>query len=254
MTSPPIWASIRSSWFATATTRPRSASRRVPPVDRDLWVIEVLRPDRLTNVGASASQSLVCFASGTLISTPGGRRPVEALVPGDRIETRDNGPQPVIWTGYTEITTAQAARNPDLMPIQISSGAFGPGAPGERLVVSPNHRILVAGSAALALFNVDEVLVPASELADDLRVRQIQVQVRIRYHHVMLESHQILWASGLACESFHPADTDLLALADPQRLAFVDAAPDSFRDPMMYGGHARRCLTSAESALLRYGI
>jgi hypothetical protein len=42
---------------------------------------------------------LLCFARGTRIAVPGGSRAVEALRPGDLVETLDRGPQPVVWTG-----------------------------------------------------------------------------------------------------------------------------------------------------------
>ncbi|MDJ0827812.1 MAG: Hint domain-containing protein [Rhodobacter sp.] len=40
----------------------------------------------------------VSFAAGTQILTDGGEVPVEALLPGDIVNTLDHGPQPVRWT------------------------------------------------------------------------------------------------------------------------------------------------------------
>mgnify|MGYP003561850666 FL=1 len=47
---------------------------------------------------------LICFANGTRIATPRGERPVEDIRPGDRVMTRDNGPQPVRWAGSVSYT------------------------------------------------------------------------------------------------------------------------------------------------------
>ena len=46
---------------------------------------------------------IICFTAGTRILTPHGPRPVEDLRPGDLVITRDNGPQPLRWTGRREV-------------------------------------------------------------------------------------------------------------------------------------------------------
>jgi hypothetical protein len=76
----------------------------------------------------------------------------------------------------------------------------------------------------------------------------------VTYHQLLFAQHQIVIANGVACESFHPADVDLDGLIDAQRLLFVEATPDVYRDPGLYGPHARRVVNKAEAALLQYGI
>ena len=228
---------------------------RVPNADRDFRIVAVTRPAKTERrTRPVGSTGMVCFAPGTQIATPQGMRPVEGISPGDRVETRDDGPQPVIWAGHTDISAAQMTAGPDQRAIWVAPGAYGSDTFGGGVVLSPDHRILLEGAVARVLFNTDEVLVPAVQLIDDAKLRRMPLRRNQRYYHLMLERHQVIWANGLACESFHPGDADLLALENQQRLAFIEVAPDAFRDVSQYGGHARRCLSGAETAIMRHAI
>ena len=44
-------------------------------------------------------EDVLCFAAGTLIATPEGMVPVETLMAGDQVITRDNGVQRLVWAG-----------------------------------------------------------------------------------------------------------------------------------------------------------
>lgn len=62
----------------------------------------------------------VCFAAGSLIDTPQGARPVEALRQGDLVDTLDHGPQPILWTGARRVLPRGANR-----AYRIMAGALG---------------------------------------------------------------------------------------------------------------------------------
>ena len=114
---------------------------------------------------------VICFTPGTLIDTPAGPRPVEALRPGDRVLTRDDGAQELLWVGSRRMSGARLYALPHLRPVRLGAvrlgavrlraGAFGLLRPAADLLVSPQHRLLVRGAAARALFNEPEVLVQA---------------------------------------------------------------------------------------------
>jgi hypothetical protein len=136
-----------------------------------------------------------CFARGTMIRTPEGERPVESLLPGDLIETRDHGPQPLRWLGSR--TVAATGR---FAPVVIEAGTFGL---HRRLVVSPQHRILLTHWMAELMFGEDEVLVAAKDLVNDCSVRIVEGG-SVDYFHLLFDSHQIVWSEGLETESFLP--------------------------------------------------
>ncbi|MEY8838169.1 hemolysin-type calcium-binding protein, partial [Cribrihabitans sp. XS_ASV171] len=70
--------------------------------------------------------------------------------------------------------------------------------------------------------------------------------------HMLLPSHQILWANGIETESFHPANAAFETLTESDRDRLCRHLPGVEADPLSYGGFARRSLSDTEAALLRY--
>lgn len=248
----------RSSWTAQLIDSPGAARRLIlfaeglPPADRDLWIVR-MSLERPADGGAPQG-GVICFAPGTRIATAEGPRPIEGLRPGDRILTRDNGPQEVVWTGRRRMSGARLFAMPHLRPIRLRAGVFGQGQPDADLIVSPQHRMLVRGPAARALFSTDEVLVTAEALVNDDSITVDQSLREVTYIHVMLERHNIVWANGLETESFHPAHAALDAIDLDQRAALAAVLPGGLDRPHLYGGFARRNLSAPETAILRHDI
>jgi hypothetical protein len=225
-----------------------------PPVDRDLWIVRVAaeRIDRAE--AARHGGGIICFAPGTRIATPDGVRQIEDLRPGDKVLTRDNGPQPVLWTGHRRMTGARLYALPHLRPVRLRAGALGLERPEEDLVVSPHHRMLVQGPAARALFNTPEVLVRARDLLNDKTICIDHSLRDVTYVHLLLESHNIVWANGLETESFHPANCALETIDPAQRAGLLALCPGVEMDATRYGAYARRNLSAAEAAILRHDM
>ncbi len=228
-------------------------SGRIPPANADLWLVD-RRVDLRPAPAAQEGAGVICFTPGTLIDTPDGLRPVDALRPGDRVSTRDDGAQEIIWTGSRRMTGARLHALPHLRPVRIRAGAFGIGRPDGDLLVSPQHRMLVRGSAARALFNDAEVLVRACDLVNGGSVRVEQGLPEVTYVHLLLDRHQILCAGGMETESFHPAGTAIEMIAAEQRAGLLDLFPRVAEDPLSYGEFARRALRSSEAAILRHDL
>lgn len=166
-----------------------------------------------TGLGAT----IVCFASGTLIETPSGPRPVEHLQPGDLVRTKDAGPQELIWTGCRRVEAEG-----DFAPVVIREGAIGN---TRDLVVSPQHRILLSGWKAELFFGTSEVLVKAKDLMDGETVFR-KPGGKINYHHILFDDHQIVFAEGAPAESFHPGPQAIHALEDGPRRELLKLFPD----------------------------
>lgn len=226
----------------------------MPPAHADLWVVHhSLRAGR--TLSASPDQGgVICFTPGTMIQTPDGLRAVETLGEGDRVSTKDNGAQEVMWSGARRMTGARLYAMPRLRPIRIRPGAFGLNHPHESLIVSPEHRMLIQGAAARALFNTPEVLISARELVNGDTVAVDYTRREVTYVHLMLPSHQILWANGVETESFHPANTELSTLSEHDRTRLLHMMPTLERDPHSYGAYARRNLTPSEAAILLHDV
>lgn len=224
----------------------------LPPADRDLWVVRTAI-DR-SRMAAGRAAGVICFTPGTWLSTPGGPRRIETLQPGEAIETRDNGPQPVLWTGHRRMTGARLHAMPHLRPIRFRSGALGAGRPDGDLLVSPQHRMLVRGPSAQALFNTPEVLVAAENLVNDHSVMVDHAAREVVYVHILLERHNIVWANGVETESFHPSNTALDMIETGQREGLLRLLPAIADNPQAYGDYARRNLSASEAAILRHDM
>lgn len=224
----------------------------LPPRNTDLWVVHhTLDTSMLSQMGPD-SGGVICFTPGTRIETPDGPRNVEDLREGDRVSTKDNGAQQISWIGSRRMTGARLFAMPKLRPIRIRSGALGVERPDEEFLVSPEHRMLIRGEKARALFNTPEVLVSAKDLINGSTI-SVDLHVReVTYVHLLLPRHQIVWANGVETESFHPANTALSTLEHGDKARLLDAYPDLEYDPHTYGGYARRNLSASEAAILNH--
>lgn len=134
---------------------------------------------------------LPCFAEGTLIATPVGEVAIEALKVGDIILTASGAERQIHWIGNTRVQPGWAKlRGQNMNPVCIKAGAFGEGLPLRDLPVSPGHAVYIGG-----------VLVPAGCFINGATIVQEQVR-SIRYFHIELETHDVLLANGLPCESY----------------------------------------------------
>ncbi|WP_170404568.1 Hint domain-containing protein [Ruegeria arenilitoris] len=148
-----------------------------------------------------------CFTPGTMIETPEGPRRVEDLQPGDMITTVDHGAQPLLWVGKTRVE----ARG-KLAPIRFEAGIFGLDRP---LMVSPQHRMLVADWRAPYHFGHSEVLIAAHCLVNDDTVTRVESD-EIEYIHLLFSRHEIVIANGAKSESYYPGHAVTQADRDTQ--------------------------------------
>lgn len=226
----------------------------VPPRDADLWVVHATLDQRRARPGEPADGGVICFTPGTRISTPNGLAPVETLREGDYVQTRDSGAQEIVWVGQRRITGARMFVRPSLRPIRINAGALGIERPDQSLLVSPEHRMLVRGPAAQALFNTNEVLVSADRLVNGKTIH-VDLNVReVTYIHLLLANHNVIWANGVETESFHPANAQLSELSTTDRLRLLAKFPDLERNPHSYGAFARRNLSDSEATILLHEV
>ncbi|UWQ16016.1 Hint domain-containing protein (plasmid) [Aliiroseovarius sp. M344] len=188
---------------------------------------------------------VICFAAGTMLLTPNGEVAIEDLHRGDLVETADAGAQPVLWIGRTKIEFD--AKNEDQKPILIASHSLGTDKPIRDLVLSPQHKILLDGTDGQG------VLAPAKGLSKQRGVRRMQGRTKVEYFHVLLPAHSIIFADGLATESFYPGETALKMLSAQQRAAVEAAVPFLKKDFGSYGPQARASLTRSQAEELPRG-
>jgi hypothetical protein len=152
-----------------------------------------------------------CYAEGTHVLTLRGEIAVEALCVGDGVVTASGAAPPIRWLGWRALDCALHPDPRKVWPVRVRAQAFGENQPRRDLWLSPGHNIASEG-----------VLMPISALLNGQSVAQIE-QDRVKYWHVELDAHDVIFAEGLPAESY--LDTgNRTAFANGG--AFVEAHPD----------------------------
>lgn len=156
---------------------------------------------------------IVCFAAGTRVMTPRGEVAIEALRPGDLVNTLDHGPQPLLWVGQRHVGDAELIANEELRPVLITEGTLGN---TRDLLVSRQHGMMIGA----------DHLVRAIHLARDVPgVRIAHGKREVTYVHLFFAQHEIVFAEGIASESFYPGPTALRMLSPKSRAEFDQLLP-----------------------------
>ncbi|MEO8242241.1 MAG: Hint domain-containing protein [bacterium] len=190
-----------------------------------------------------------CFTPGTLIATPRGEVAVEDLRAGDKIITRDNGMQEIRWMGRRDLSWTDLASAPHLKPVLIRQGALGNGLPERDMLVSPNHRLLVANDRTALYFDEHEVLVAAKHLAAGKGIHSVDA-AGTSYIHFMCDRHEVVLSNGAWTESFQPGDMTLKGMGNAQRSEIYDLFPDLKTDAGVESYTAARRTLKRHEALL----
>lgn len=186
--------------------------------------------------GLTATQTgVTCFASGTLIDTATGPRPIESLAVGDLVMTLDHGDRPLRWIGRSAV---DLIARPHLAPIRIPAGALGGGLPLRALIVSPQHRVLVRSPIALRMAGAAEVLVAACKLVGTAGIHVAQDLTHVDYWHLLFDAHQVIRSEGALTESLFTGPEALRAVP-PQALAEILDLFPLLADPGHVALHAR---------------
>ena len=191
-----------------------------------------------------------CFTPGTMIATPRGEVPVETLRAGDKIVTRDNGLQEIRWVGAKPLTWQEMAVAPHLRPVLVKRGSLGNGLPERDMMVSPNHRLLVANDRTALYFDEHEVLVSAKHLVGSTGIHAVE-SMQTTYIHFMFDQHEVVLSNGAWTESFQPGDYTLKGMGNAQRNEIFELFPGLKTQEGVEGyTAARKTLKRHEARLL----
>ena len=186
-------------------------------------------------------ETVICFAAGTRILTPRGLRAIETLRPGDEVWTADGGAQPIRWIGRTTVPAAGR-----LAPVRFAPGTLGN---DRALIVSPQHRMVMAGWQVQLHFATSEALVAAKHLVDGRGVTRLEGG-EVTYLHLLFDRHEVVFAEGAASESFHPGRIGVETLDAGAREELFALFPQLRADPMAFGPAARPTLRGREGRML----
>lgn len=185
--------------------------------------------------GTGVAKVVVCFVRGTMIGVPDGQAAIETLNAGDRVVCGDGIAREIRWVGGRELDKTALNARPDLRPIRFAAGSLEPGYPETDLCLSPQHRVLLRDWRAELLFGSSEVLVPAKSLVNDGTIRPDQTCETVEYFHILLDSHQTVFANGVECETLLPAEAAKNALSAEARDEIFNIFPELVADLGQYG-------------------
>ncbi|WP_299081333.1 Hint domain-containing protein [uncultured Ruegeria sp.] len=196
-----------------------------------------------SNIGTSAyTNFMACFGEGTLIETAVGDVPVQNILPGDEVWTKDRGLLPVRWVGTTEVRGFGT-----FAPVVIEAGVLGN--TGE-LVLSQQHRVLIESSGVEMLFGQSEVLVAAKHLCGlpGVNIREMDA---VRYTHFMFDGHHIVRSNGALTESFFLEKNAVKALSSPQRQEILSLFPSLNQGTKEFGSTVAMTINAQGASVLR---
>jgi hypothetical protein len=151
----------------------------------------------------------ISFGRGTMITMGDGSQiPIEHLAVGDRILTRDHGPQALLWIGQVTLRAVGA-----YAPVVISAGVLGNAG---NLVVSQHHRMFLYQRNRAKGVPKSEILVQAKHLVngDTVYMRESGF---IDYYSLVFDAHEIIYAEGIPAESLMVSEATVSRL--PPELA-----------------------------------
>lgn len=147
------------------------------------------------DVQADATRLEAALPLGTTVLTLDGAVPVESLLPGDRVITRDAGAQP--------LRAIVRRRVPDdLRLVQLTRRALG-GKPDEDIVLLPQQRILIRDWRAKALYGAPQAKVAAARMIDGEYIRWSDNRPGHMIALHFMRTH-IIYACGLELLSANP--------------------------------------------------
>ncbi len=149
-----------------------------------------------------------CYVKGTKILTDRGWVRIEMLRVGDLVQTQDKGLVPIDWIGNFESDI-----RPNQKPVVLPKDCFGRDCPNQDLLVSPQHLMLLGNFKDKLPKHFQEVFVPAQYLVEDDARALFEDNYQpyfydgsakmIQYYHLLLESHQVIFANNTSSESLN---------------------------------------------------
>ena len=167
-----------------------------------------------------------CFTPAVRIRTARGLVPAGDIRVGDFVQTADNGYQPVVWRGERHLTRAELTVYPHLRPVLVQPGSLlGNAVP---ILVSPQHRFLLPKRST----GGEEQFLRA-KLLPNLPwsgVRQARGVRQVSYVHLMTPRHEVIFAEGVATETFFPGRQALQSLGEEERQEVTHLFPELWCD------------------------
>lgn len=167
--------------------------------------------------------AMPCLGTGTMIATDEGPQPIDWLRPGDRILTRDNGYQPLLWLGQHVVPRRSPAAT---RPLVVPADCFGPAQPERPMIASRGLGVLLAGHELELWFAEAEMLASLHDIAPDAALRE----GRQPLYSLLFAAPEIVLAEGLWIGTVQAEAHYIAQLPDRVRGALAPRLAEGHRD------------------------
>lgn len=140
--------------------------------------------------------STLGFLAGTQVLTSCGPIPIEALVEGELVVTRNGQLAPVLRLHKQRFSLVHVPRTDAIQPVRIARGALGDGLPHRDVVLAPDQCVAIDGVATTA-----------RELVNGGTITRIDPPPGLAYFDVTLPERGWMMAEGVACATRAPTRT-----------------------------------------------
>ena len=173
-------------------------------LDADLDTSGAFRHAVRPSCGMGRSFASSGLSPDALIQTDTGERPARNLLAGDLVMTRDNGLQPLLWTGRSRDVSGDGPS-----PVRFKA-RHGEGA----MLLAPGHLALLSHAKSDLLFGVNEVLARARDLVDLPGVTPAPKSAPA-WVHLLFGAHELVRVAGIWAESLSP-DMNAIEQSHPE--------------------------------------
>jgi Ca2+-binding RTX toxin-like protein len=217
-------------------------------------VLSGVTPAQMSTHEQLYAAGIPCFTQDVMIATKRGAVPAGEIQVGDLLQTADNGYQPVIWVGKRDLSAAELALRPHLRPYCIApNGLLSPERP---MWVSPQHRFMVHSRTFERDLPFGESFLSAKLLSQiDGKCRQrTSAPHGVTYVHLMTEQHEVIFAEGIATETFWPGPEAIRGLSAENMRELFELFPELSLARYLTGDEGRGQVRKTYGELARLSL
>jgi hypothetical protein len=146
-----------------------------------------MSPAAQTAFAPAVETKVAGLPCGTVVLTLDGEMPVDHLVPGDRVISRNSGMAVLRDIQVVEVRTPM---------VRILAGSLGHTRPDRDMMVGPETLVHIRDWRAQALYGAASAMVPAARLVDGEFVAETE-EVTARLYTLTFDRPQVIYADGL---------------------------------------------------------
>ncbi len=169
--------------------------------------------------------ALPCLATGAMIATAEGPAPIDWLRPGDRVLTRDNGYQPLLWLGLHMMPRRAPA---DTRPLRLAANCFGEALPERDVLLSPGTGVLLAGHELELWFGESEMFAQAHHALPKAETGP----GRLALYSLLFARPEVILAEGMWVSSVHADAAYIALMPDRVRGALAPKLAEGHGEPV----------------------